>query len=150
SGRRTGGGTIVGTAVPRAPSLSVRNPLSYSTFEVLRSAGIGWGFGGLGFAYDPFWSRGGFGYSRGLGWSSAAFGYTPDPFDSIGPTGGIRLNVEPRDAEVYVDGFYAGVVDNFDGHFQHLDLVPGPHHIEITAQGYEVLQINVAIQAHRK
>ena len=39
----------------------------------------------------------------------------------------IRLLVEPREAEVYVDGYYAGVVDDFDGIFQRLRVTPGRH-----------------------
>lgn len=55
----------------------------------------------------------------------------------------LRLRVRPREAEVYVDGYYAGRVDNFDGVFQSLRLLPGPHHIEIVAPGYEVLEFDV-------
>jgi hypothetical protein len=155
SGRRTSGGTVVGTAVPRATSPFAVSPLFYSTLGFRRYAGLGWGYGGLGLLYDPFWSPYGFGYSSfgfysGYGRSYAGSGYAADPFNAFGPTGAIRLNVEPRDADVYVDGYYAGVVDDFDGHFQHLDLVPGPHHIEITAAGYQVLQIDITIQAHHK
>jgi hypothetical protein len=51
---------------------------------------------------------------------------------------------------VFVDGYYAGVVDEFDGHFQHLNLIPGPHHLEISAPGYQPLVIDVAIQPHHK
>ena len=36
--------------------------------------------------------------------------------------GDVRLMVRPRDAAVYVDGYYAGVVDDFDGVFQRLTL----------------------------
>jgi hypothetical protein len=49
--------------------------------------------------------------------------------------GGIRIQGAPRDAEVYVDGAYAGVVDDYDGVFQRLDLEPGSHEIEIRTQG---------------
>ena len=45
--------------------------------------------------------------------------------------GGVRIQGAPRDAQVFVDGTYAGVVDDFDGTFQHLDLEPGSHAIEI-------------------
>lgn len=48
----------------------------------------------------------------------------------------VRLQVTPRDAEVYVDGFHAGVVDEFDGIFQRLRLTPGGHDIEIYLEGY--------------
>ena len=36
--------------------------------------------------------------------------------------GGVRIQGAARDAEVYVDGSFAGVVDNYDGAFQSLDL----------------------------
>jgi len=37
----------------------------------------------------------------------------------------VRIQVTPKEAGVYVDGFYAGVVDDFDGVFQTLPLPPG-------------------------
>jgi hypothetical protein len=39
----------------------------------------------------------------------------------------LRVKATPDDAAVYVDGFYAGVVDDFDGVFQGLPLTPGGH-----------------------
>jgi PEGA domain-containing protein len=155
SGRRTSGGTVVGTAVPRATSPFAVSPLFYSTLRFPGYAGLGWGYGGLGLLYDPLWSPYGFGYSSfgfysGYGRSYTGGGYAADPFTAFGPTGSVRLNVEPRDADVYVDGYYAGIVDDFDGHFQHLDLVPGPHHIEISAPGYQPLVVDVTIQPHHK
>ena len=35
-----------------------------------------------------------------------------------GPTGALRLKIKPRDAQVYVDGYYAGQIDEFDGIFR--------------------------------
>jgi hypothetical protein len=52
------------------------------------------------------------------------------------PYGGIRIEGAVRNAEVYVDGGYAGVVDNFDGTFQRLQLEPGTHTVEIRARSY--------------
>jgi hypothetical protein len=71
-----------------------------------------------------------------------------DPLDTPLPTGGLRLAVDPKDAEVFVDGYFAGTVDDFDGPFQHLDLPVGPHHVEIRAASYEPLVVDVSIQAH--
>jgi hypothetical protein len=45
----------------------------------------------------------------------------------------LRLDVKPRNASVYVDGYYAGIVDDFDGIMQSLPLPPGGH--EITLYG---------------
>jgi hypothetical protein len=62
----------------------------------------------------------------------------------------LRLQVKPRDADVYIDGYYAGVVDDYDGRFQHLDLAPGPHHVQVRAAGYQPLDFDVDIQFDHK
>jgi hypothetical protein len=99
--------------------------------------------------YDPFW----------LGYQGDAYGVTgsypglgvavdaPSPVDAQGPAGGLRLKIQPQDAQVYVDGYYAGVVDDFNGHFQRLELVPGPHHVEVRAPGRRSLEFDVVIQS---
>ena len=104
---------------------------------------------------DPYWSGGANGYPSRYpddpAWASpsaAPVGLAPYPFDARGATGSLRLRVEPKDAQVFVDGYYAGLVDEFDGLFQHLDLVPGPHHVEVYAPGLERLAFDVIIQPH--
>jgi len=59
--------------------------------------------------------------------------------------GSLRLKVKPRNAEVYVDGYFVGIVDDFDGIFQRLHLDSGPHRIEVRAPGYETLAFEVRI-----
>ncbi len=68
-----------------------------------------------------------------------------------GPDGvaGLRLKVTPRDAEVFVDGQFAGLVDEFDGARQRLHIMPGPHHLEVRAPRYEPRTYDVLIQHHR-
>jgi PEGA domain len=56
---------------------------------------------------------------------------------------GFRLLVEPEDTRVYVDGHYAGDVDDFDGMFQHLDVAPGRHEITLKKDGYRTHRIKV-------
>ena len=51
--------------------------------------------------------------------------------------GSVRLQVKPEDTEVYVDGYYVGVVDEYDGVFQRLRLPSGEHEIELYLDGYE-------------
>ncbi len=63
--------------------------------------------------------------------------------------GGVRLKVEPKDAEVYVDGYYAGIVDDFDGIWQQLRLDDGGHRIEVRKPGLETLIFEVMIQPGR-
>ena len=54
-----------------------------------------------------------------------------------------------RDAEVYVDGYYTGVVDDFDGTGQRATLEPGPHHIEIRLDGFEPVEFDVNVERGR-
>jgi PEGA domain-containing protein len=101
-----------------------------------------WAWGGLGFGgnygyYDPWWYDpyppvygGGGGYYR--------------------EDGSLRLKVKPRDASVYVDGYFAGRVDDFDGVFQKLRLESGPHRVELRLDGFESLSFDVRIDPDRK
>ncbi len=112
----------------------------------------GYGAFGLGaLYYDPFWwgyPYGGWGYPWGYygGYYGGDYGYAYDPQDAYGVKGGLKLKVTPKDAEVYVDGYYVGIVDDYDGAFQRLNLVAGTHHIEFKAKGYEPLSVDVKIE----
>jgi hypothetical protein len=66
------------------------------------------------------------------------------------PTGELRIQVRPRDAQVFVDGYYAGTVDDFDGTFQSLRLEEGDYQIEIVLPGYEPLGFDVRIYPGEK
>jgi PEGA domain len=59
----------------------------------------------------------------------------------------IRLEVKPRQAEVFVDGYYAGIVDDFDGTFQRLRLPPGEHELELYLDGYRTVHQKVYLTA---
>jgi hypothetical protein len=50
---------------------------------------------------------------------------------------------------VYVDGYYAGIVDDFDGTFQRLTVEPGPHQIEIVVPGAPPFIFDVNAQPGR-
>jgi hypothetical protein len=58
----------------------------------------------------------------------------------------LRVMVTPRMAAVYIDGFYAGVVDDFDGIFQPLHLPPGGHQIALYMEGFRTVYHNVYLQ----
>jgi hypothetical protein len=66
-----------------------------------------------------------------------------------GLSGGLQLDIEPRRALVYVDGWYVGVVDQFSGYYRHLEIAAGSHTIEILATDYEPLAFDVAISPGR-
>ena len=53
--------------------------------------------------------------------------------------------VDPGEGEVFVDGLYRGVVDEFDGVFQRLKLEAGAHRLEIRADGYAPLVFDVLV-----
>jgi hypothetical protein len=84
-------------------------------------------------------------------WGTA--GYGPWPY-YYGPpttfmTGGVRLKVTPREAQVIVDGYYAGTVNDFDGVFQSLRLAPGGHKIEVRMDGFETASFDIHVQPDR-
>jgi len=64
-------------------------------------------------------------------------------------SGGLQLDIEPRRAFVYVDGWYVGLVDQFSGYYHHLEIDAGSHTIEILATGYEPLAFEIAISPGR-
>ena len=115
---------------------------------------LGWGFG-LSWYYDPFW-WGGYPYSVYVGYpgygyaDDPGYGYAAEPGD-VYYNGSIKLKVKPKRAEVYVDGYYVGIVDDFDGMFQDLDLSADPsgriaHRVEIRAAGAQPLVFEARLQ----
>ena len=104
----------------------------------------GYGFG-LGY-YDPFMFGGFYGpdpYSGGYYGGGGSGYYRNNRYD----TGSLRLKVKPADAKVYIDGYFVGLIDSFDGVFQRLAVEAGAHRVEIRADGYEPAQFEVLITA---
>jgi hypothetical protein len=92
----------------------------------------------------------GSGYLFGSPYRGRVFGYVaPHAYGVRVYYGDVRLQVRPRDAAVYVDGYYAGIVDDFDGVFQRLTLEVGPHQIEIDAPGLEPQFFDVYVDPAR-
>ena len=92
--------------------------------------------------FDPYWW-----WAPDLGGDAGWLPPPPPPRPL--PTGGVQLDVEPRRALVYVDGIFAGRVENFSGYFQHLDAPAGVHWIEVVAPDYEPLITTVSVAAGR-
>lgn len=124
------------------------------------SGGYGYGYNHGGYyGYSPFYYPYGFGMGyglySGLGWNP----YYGDPMDSYygggggyssgayntGDQGNLKLKVKPRTAKVYVDGYFVGTVDQFDGAFQKLALNGGRHKVEVRADGFETAEFDVII-----
>ena len=97
--------------------------------------GYRYGYPRYGYGY-PWYGYGGYDYGYGYGYS----GSTLAPGQ---PYGRMRIEGAPSDAQVFVDGYYAGIVDDFDGVRQYLALEPGPHQIEIRDPEFETLLFDV-------
>lgn len=103
---------------------------------------FGWG---LGMGYYGYYGL----YNSWWGWGSPYvydIGYYGDYGNESGGRGGLKLKVEPTFAEVYVDGYFMGIVADFDGAFQRMELEVGAHHIEIRAPGYQTIVFDVRIE----
>lgn len=84
-----------------------------------------------GYFYDPV-------FGPYPWWSPAAYpyGYYPAYYDDRAE---VRVLVQPEDASVYVDGYYAGIVDDFNGFFHRLPLSPGGHEFVLYRDGYRTV-----------
>ena len=159
SGGRGPSGGSVGRAAPRGVSPRVIVPRggsrviggaplrsyyypNYYGYRPGLSVGLNFGFGypyyygAYGYPYGAYgYSYGGY-YPAGYpAYGYGGYGGYVVPGGGYRGYGGIRIQGAPRNAEVYVDGAYAGVVDDYDGAFQRLDLEPGSHEIEIRTAG---------------
>lgn len=87
--------------------------------------------------YDPFF----LGFAQWYPYPYPGIGFPPVPgFYPGDHVVNLRFQVTPRDATIYVDGYAAGIVDDYDGVFQRLRLVPGHHEIVIYLRGYRALR----------
>jgi hypothetical protein len=111
------------------------------------------------YGYRPYGYRPGWNLNLYFGRPYSAYGYPAYGYPSAGygyysiapgvAYGAVRIVDAPRDAQVFVDGYYAGVVDDYDGVFQHLNLEAGAHHIEIELQGYPPIAFDVNVEPGR-
>ncbi len=102
-----------------------------------------YGHGHYGHRYygHGYGGYGGYGYG-GYG----AYGYGANRYSNYGA---VRIEVNPKESrdeiEVYVDEARAGVVNDFDGIFQRLNLPAGKHEIEIRLRGYQTLRVAIFV-----
>lgn len=81
---------------------------------------------------------------RIYGYGAPGYPVVVGPAQSI--YGGVALEITPNDAEVWVDGAYAGIVRDFDGTRQPLTLTAGTHRIELRLGGYVPTVFDVTVQ----
>jgi len=103
----------------------------------------------VGGFYDPFWGPF-YGYGYGYGYPyryGYPYGYPDWPYGySSNITGTVKTEITPKQTEVYVDGYYAGVADDFDGVFQGLDTSPGGHAVTLHLEGYRTVTRNIYVR----
>jgi hypothetical protein len=58
----------------------------------------------------------------------------------------LRMQVSPHQTEVYIDNYYAGTVDDFDGMFQRLHIQPGAHDVTLYLDGYRTVHQRIYLQ----
>ena len=119
-------------------------PIVYGSGYLYYGPGVGYFGPGFGGYYGNYYGYYG-GYYGGPGYSSVpvVYGHAHD-------TGSLRLQVSPRTAKVFVDGGYAGTVDDYDGTFQSLKLESGSYAIRLEAPGYRTIEFDVRITPAQK
>ena len=126
-------------ALSVAPLEAQRGRHGGGRVTVIRHSPLLWGGGFYPAYYRPYY----FGFGQWYPYPNPVFGYPPGIFHGGDGAVTLRLQVTPRDATVFVDGYTAGIVDDYDGVFQRLRLVPGPHEIVIYHPSYRTLRQNI-------
>jgi hypothetical protein len=98
----------------------------------------GYPYWGLGWGWGPYWNSYWYGPYWGYPYPYWGGGYRDNGAD-------LRLEVKPKQTQVYVDGYYAGVVDDFDGSFQRLHIRPGDHELVLFLEGYKTVKQNIRL-----
>jgi hypothetical protein len=117
--------------VPSYRTRSYGYPYGYRSYGYRPGLSLYFGLPYSGYGYPVY------GYGPGYGY------YTAVPGRAYGS---VRIVDAPEDAQVFVDGYYAGIVDDYDGVFQRLNVEIGPHHIEIEAPGYPRAAFDVRVE----
>jgi hypothetical protein len=113
----------------------------------------GWGHGsGYRGWHDPRWD---FGWNLGWWWGWSGYPVYVGPYNPYGYTavypndharyGALDLDVSPERAQIYLDGEYVGVADDYDGFPEYLWLEKGTYDLVIYLPGYKTLARQVTI-----
>jgi hypothetical protein len=75
-------------------------------------------------------------------YDQAYFGVAP----GVQQYGGLSFDIQPSDADLFVDGEYVGPVGTFTPYGEPLTLYPGVHRIAIVRDGFRTMEWEVAVQ----
>jgi hypothetical protein len=93
-------------------------------------------YGFYGGFYPAYWGL-------GFGWGYPYPPYRYPYYAYYDSRGSARIQVTPRNAQVFIDGYYVGLVDDFDGYLQRLHVEPGEHELQIYLEGYKTIREKV-------
>jgi hypothetical protein len=143
-----------GTAVPRANTTDVFRATPFTYAPVYRTPYRVFGFVHP-YSYGSLWPL----YAVGSAYALSPCATVdcpglPDETAAVAVeepqnVGNLRLDVQPASAQVFVDGYFVGTVDDFYHTLAGLSLSAGPHHLEFRAPDYETLAVDVMIDANR-
>lgn len=106
---------------------------------------------------QPF-PHGGFGFRAGIYaprfwgpyyspfWGPYYPSYGVYPYLRVQRTADVRVEAIPKQAEVFIDGYYAGVASDFDGTFKRLHTTPGGHAITLFLPGYRTVTQSIYVR----
>jgi hypothetical protein len=117
-------------------------------------------FGSAYYAFRPWFSIG-FGLSIGypvsypwayLGsYQPRVYGYYDSSYAAsvtpgVSVYGGLSFDIQPAEADLFVDNEYVGTVGTFTPYGEPLTLTPGQHHILVQCEGYRAMEWDVTIE----
>ncbi len=71
------------------------------------------------------------------------------PYQSAQPRATLRLKVTPQKTQVYVDGYYSGIAEDFEGHSDRLPVSAGEHEIVLYLKGYRTVRQSLNLRPGR-
>jgi hypothetical protein len=81
------------------------------------------------------------------------YGYYSRQYYGVAPGmyqyGGLSFDIQPSDADLWVDGEYVGPVGTFTPYGEPLTLWPGVHHIAIVREGFRTMEWEVTVEPGR-
>ncbi len=60
--------------------------------------------------------------------------------------GGVSFDIQPSDADLFVDGEYVGPVGDFTPYGEPLTLTPGVHRIDVQREGFQPMSWDVTVE----
>jgi hypothetical protein len=95
------------------------------------------GFVGGSYVFDPWWGPYG--------------PWVPYPYAAIAVgaprhSADVRVQVTPKQAGIYIDGYYAGPAAEFEGVLKRLHTTPGGHEITLYLDGYRTVTEDIYVR----